>query len=105
MFHPRQPPTRRRLWLARGVAVSADALQLFLFPLFAEGLISPFDDALDLGVSLLLSGLIGWHWAFVPSILVKVIPFADEAPTWTLAVLFATRHRPMLPPIPPANGV
>lgn len=87
------------------MAMGADALQLFLFPAFAEGFISLFDDALDLGMSLLLSALVGWHWAFAPSIVVKLVPFADEAPTWTLAVLIATYNRQILPPAPPGPTI
>jgi hypothetical protein len=99
-FSRRKPLTKQQLWLARCIAMTADAVQLFLFPLFAEGFISPFDDALDLGMSLLLSWLVGWHWAFAPSIVIKLVPFADEAPTWTLAVLIATYNRQILPPPP-----
>ena len=80
-----------RIRIARFIAVSADILQLGLFPFFAEGFISPLDDALDVIVFVLLTWLVGWHYAFLPSFVVKVVPFADLAPTWTIAIFLATR--------------
>jgi hypothetical protein len=80
-----------RVWLARGIAVAADALQIGLAGLTIWGGISPVDDGLDIVVAIILTALLGWHIAFVPSFIVKVIPFADLAPTWTIAVLLATR--------------
>ncbi len=89
------PPTRspNRIWLARGVAVVADLIQLAAFPVTAEGAISPVDDGLDLLTAAVLSLLVGPHLAFVPSFLVKLLPIADLAPTWTIAVLIATGGR------------
>jgi len=101
-FKRDKPLSKRRLWVARGAAVAADGLQLLFFPLFSLGFISPLDDALDLGMSVFLSALVGWHWAFAPSVLVKLVPFADEAPTWTLAVLIATYRREVTAPASPA---
>ena len=78
-------PARRRA--ARLVAVGADALQLFLFPLFGEGFASPLNDILDLAVALVLVKLLGFHWAFLPAAAAEVVPVFDLAPTWTAAVL------------------
>jgi hypothetical protein len=36
---------------------------------------------------------VGWHLAFLPSFVVKVLPVADLAPTWTIAIFFATRQK------------
>lgn len=80
------------LRLAWAVAVIADALQIFAFPVFAEGGISPIDDALDLVVAFVLIRLLGWHWAFLPTLLVEVVPGADLFPTWTAAVFYVTRQ-------------
>ena len=81
-----------RIWLARGIAVAADLLQLALIPTGSMfGFVDPLDDVLDIIVAVVLTVLLGWHIAFVPSFIVKVIPFADLAPTWTIAVLIATR--------------
>lgn len=82
-----------RIRIARVIAVSADALQLGLFPLFAEGFVSPLDDALDVFVCVMLTYLLGWHYSFLPSFVVKVLPVADLVPTWTIAVFLATRQK------------
>ena len=88
-----------RVWLARGIAVAADALQLALIPTGSfAGFVDPVDDVLDVVVAFVLTALLGWHIAFVPSFIVKVIPFADLAPTWTIAVLIATRGSLKAPP-------
>jgi len=87
------PPSRNRIWLARFIAVAADAMQLGLFPIFAEGFASPFQIGTDILVAALLIFLVGWHIAFIPSFLLETLPFMDLAPTWTIAVLIATRRR------------
>ena len=68
------------------VAIAADALQLAIFPMFAAGAMSPADDLLDLGVAGLMVHLLGWHWEFLPSFLVKLVPGVDLVPFWTIAV-------------------
>lgn len=69
------------------LAIAADALQIFVFPMFAEGALSPADDVLDVALALLLAKLIGWHWEFLPSFLAKLVPGVDLVPFWTLAVV------------------
>jgi len=71
---------------AMAVAILADALQLVVFPVFAAGALSPADDLLDLGVAGLMVHLLGWHWEFLPSFLVKLVPGVDLVPFWSLAV-------------------
>lgn len=73
------------------IAVVADLSQILLFPLFSEGFASPMNVALDVVVCFALTWLVGWHVAFLPSVVAEVVPLADMAPTWTVAVLFATR--------------
>jgi hypothetical protein len=68
------------------LAVIADALQILVFPMFVEGAMSPADDVLDFGVAALLVRLLGWHWEFLPSFLVKLVPGVDLVPFWTIAV-------------------
>jgi hypothetical protein len=68
------------------LAVIADALQIVVFPVFVEGALSPADDVLDFGVAALLVHLLGWHWEFLPSFLVKLVPGVDLVPFWTIAV-------------------
>jgi hypothetical protein len=75
-----------RMRAALALAIAADLLQLFVFPMFVEGAASPADDLLDLGVAGVLSYLLGWHWEFLPSFAAKLVPGVDLAPLWTLAV-------------------
>jgi len=83
-------PEQRLAW---AVALGADLLQIVAFPLFAEGAMSPFDSALDLIVAVVLIRLLGWHWAFLPSLAAELIPGADLFPTWAAAVWFVTRKQ------------
>ena len=72
----------------------ADAIQIALFPLFAEGALSPLDDLLDIAVAWLLTKLLGWHWVFLPSFIAELVPGLDLVPSWTIAVLYVTREIP-----------
>ena len=86
------PANPRRTALA--IAILADALQIVFFPMFVDGGLSPLDDLLDIAVAWMLIRLLGWHWAFLPSFVAKVVPGLDLVPTWTMAVLVATRGTP-----------
>ena len=88
-LNPKLTPVR--VWTARAIAVAADAIQIAGAALFAEGAASPFNDALDVAVAVVMIALLGFNWAFLPSLVAEMIPFVDLAPTWTLAVLFVTR--------------
>ena len=90
--------TPGRVRAARLIAVAADIVQIVMLPLFAPGVASPWNDALDLLVAVAMVGLIGWHWAFLPSFFVELVPGLDLVPTWTAAVFFATRARTPAPP-------
>ncbi|HZP32730.1 MAG TPA: hypothetical protein VFB23_05130 [Candidatus Acidoferrales bacterium] len=78
------PKSRFRAALV--LAVIADAAQMIAFPLFAEGALSPADDIFDFLMALVLTGLLGWHWEFTPSMVAKLIPGVDLVPFWTIAV-------------------
>ena len=78
---------RSRFRMAIILAIAADALQIIVFPVFYEGAVSPVDDILDVGVAAVLTGLVGWHWEFLPSFLGKLVPGVDFVPFWTLAVV------------------
>jgi len=69
------------------LALAADALQIFFFPLFAEGALSPADDVLDVLVAAVLVHLLGWHWEFLPAFAAELVPGVDLVPFWTIAVL------------------
>jgi len=68
------------------LAIMADALQIVVFPLFAEGALSPADDLLDVAVAAVLVHLLGWHWEFLPAFAVELVPGVDLVPFWTMAV-------------------
>jgi hypothetical protein len=81
---PLSPRSRFRAALI--LALAADALQIFVFPLFAQGALSPADDVLDLAVAAVLVHLLGWHWEFLPTFFAELVPGVDLVPFWTLAV-------------------
>ena len=89
-FQSLKEPEQRLAW---AVAIAADALQIAAFPLFVEGGISPADSLLDLIVAFVLIRLLGWHWAFLPTLAAELVPGADLFPTWTAAVWFVTRQQ------------
>ena len=97
---PVTPPARRLAGtrLAWTLAIAADFLQWVAFPLFAGGAVSPWNDALDVAIAVMMIRLLGWHWSFLPTFLVELFPVFDLAPTWTLAVYLATRKQKALPP-------
>jgi len=92
--------TPRRVWIARGLAVLVDLAQVALLP--AE--LTPLNNGVDAATAVAMVGLVGWHWAFLPTFLAELVPFVDLVPTWTLAVLFATRDRAAPPPPLPPPG-
>jgi hypothetical protein len=100
----RDDVTPGRVKAARGVAMAADFLQIGLLPLFAEGWVSPFNDALDVLVAIAMIGLVGWHWAFLPAFLSELVPVFDLVPSWTGAVFLATRGPVGAPAPPPPMG-
>jgi hypothetical protein len=69
------------------LAMAADAVQIFIMPLFAEGALSPADDLLDIGIAVILVRLLGWHWEFLPAFAGELIPGVDLVPFWTFAVM------------------
>jgi len=89
-FKSLKAPEHRLAW---AVAIAADTLQIAAFPFFAEGAMSPADSLLDLIVGFMMIRLLGWHWAFLPTLAAELIPGADLFPTWTTAVWFVTRQQ------------
>jgi len=104
-FRSMKSPEERLAWI---VAIGADALQWAVMPLFVEGALSPADAVLDAGVAIVLVRLLGWHWAFLPTLMIEALPGADLFPTWTAAVFFVTRQmhhagEPIILPPEPSN--
>ena len=96
--------TPRRILIARLIAVAVDLAQFALLP--AE--LTPLNNVVDVLTGLAMLVLVGWHWAFLPTFLAELVPFVDLVPSWTLAVMFATRGQnapgaPPPPPLPPAG--
>ena len=87
------PKLSARALAALAVAVFADFLQLVLFPFFFEGFLSPIQDTLDVAVASALTGLLGWHWVFLPTALVELVPGADLAPFWSVAAFMVVMGR------------
>jgi hypothetical protein len=83
-------PELRTAW---AVAIAADFVQILVLPVFVLGGLSPADALVDLAVALILTKLLGWHWAFLPTMLAELIPGFDLFPTWTTAVLYVTWQR------------
>jgi len=98
------PPilTKRRIWSAYAVAVTADALQFVLGPVgwaFADEML----DVISAGATW---SLLGFHPLLLPTFVVEFLPLADMLPTWTgcvsLVVALRKRQQPEVPP--PSNG-
>ena len=91
--------TPRRIWTARALAVLVDLVQFALLPVE----LTPLNNVIDVATGIALYVLVGWHWAFLPTFAVEMVPFVDLVPTWTLAVAVATRGR--VAPVPPTVTV
>jgi hypothetical protein len=82
----------KRILAARIIAIVADAAQLWLSPsLVVPGVGMAVETAVDIVVGILMTLLVGWHWAFIPTVIAEGVPFVDLVPTWTLAVFLVTR--------------
>ena len=81
-----------RLRTALILAIIADLLQLVVFPLMVSGAASPPDDVLDVGMAVILTMLLGWHWEFLPSFLAELVPGVNMIPCWTIAVAMIYRR-------------
>ncbi len=84
---PIDPVPSRRKKIALVIAALADAIQLGLFPVFAEGALSLPDDALDAIVALALLLTLGWRWRLVGALAIELIPGAALFPSWTACVM------------------
>ena len=100
--------SRRRIWLAIGIALAADGIQLVLGP-FGWTFV---DEVIDVAVMGLLSAVIGFHPLFLPTFLAEFIPVVDMLPTWTACVALIVARRwkqsqatSVPPPIPPRSDV
>ncbi len=89
--------TRRRIVVAYVVAVVADLLELpvtaaqFSIVGMAAGESAAF--VVDSIVFVVMTKLLGFHWMFLPSFCIGLIPGLDMLPTWVGCVFFAVRQR------------
>ncbi len=79
--------SRKRRAVALTVAILADAVQIVLWPAFSGGVASPFDDALDAAVALILLGTLGFSGRLGLALAMELVPGADLFPTWSAVVL------------------
>ena len=91
-----KPLSKTRARTALVIAILVDVIQIAL------QITGPFqilvDWPLDLLTALAMTALVGFHWAFLPTFLAEAVPWLDVVPTWTLAVMFATRNREAVEP-------
>ena len=77
------PLTRGRVTAAIAVAIAADAFSFVIGPF---GLTFA-DEVIDVAVMGVESWLLGFHWMFLPTFVIEVVPLVDALPTWTACVL------------------
>jgi hypothetical protein len=89
--------TRNRIMAAYAIAVIADVLE---FPIAAAGITvagAPLGELSAFVVDCIVMGamtkLLGFHWMFLPSFVVEVIPGLDLLPTWVGCVAFVVWQR------------
>lgn len=68
-----------------------DLSQIVLLPAFFPASLAGANNVIDMAAAVVLIALAGWHWAFLPTFLIEMIPMAELAPTWSVAVYIATR--------------
>jgi len=84
----RPPLTRRRLYAALAVALVADLIDVAVTgaenATLGLGLIpgEVFSGGLDLVVMGIMWRLLGYHWLFLPSFVLELVPEVEALPTW-----------------------
>lgn len=83
--------------VAISAGVIADIAQLPLTLGVLSGIFSIESEALDLLIDVFMGGLtmglLGFHWALLPTCILEAIPVADAAPTWTACVSYVVWRR------------
>ncbi len=89
--------TASRARLALALAIVVDAIQLPLQGASLTGIgtlpAEAIDLAIDAATALIISRLIGFHWALLPTLALELIPFVDLAPTWFVCVSYVISRR------------
>lgn len=83
--------------LAMGLAILVDLMQApATVAQLSVALAAPVevvDMAVDAIVAIVMTRLLGFHWALAPGFLAEIVPVVDIAPSWTLAVMAVTSAR------------
>jgi len=83
--------------LAFAIAGVADLLQFPITAATATGLFSIpgelADFVVDCAVMVATTLLLGFHWVFLPSLVLEAIPGPDLLPTWTACVAYVVWRR------------
>ncbi|MGP8201167.1 MAG: hypothetical protein ACLQU4_16880, partial [Limisphaerales bacterium] len=91
--------TRDRILLAYAIAVIADVLEFpitglenftFGFGLIPGEIVAGVLDCMVMGAMIIL---LGFHWLFLPTFVVEVIPEIDMLPTWVGCVAYVVWQR------------
>ncbi len=89
--------TKERIKLAYAIAIIADVPEFPITGAEMTILGAPGGEAaasaLDCIVMVAMTKLLGFHWAFVPSFLVEIVPGLDLLPTWVGCVAFVVWQR------------
>ena len=79
------------------IAVLVDAIQLPLQGASLTGIgtipAEAIDLAIDVVTAVVLTRLVGFHWALLPALALELIPFVDLAPTWVACVAYVIAQR------------
>jgi len=101
--------TRNRIIAAFAVAVVADLLELPITAAEATVLGAPASELgagfVDIIVFGIMTRLLGFHWIFLPTFVVEVIPGLDMLPTWVGSVCFVVWQRKKKDARPPLDAV
>lgn len=93
--------SKKRKAIALAIAVAADLTQLVLWPAFAPGAASPFDDALDAVVAVALLVTLGFSGRLALALGLELAPGAALFPTWSAVVAtIPVLDEPAKAPIP-----
>jgi len=93
----RRTLTTSQVTLAFVVAGIADVIQIPLTALMFSVAGAPFAECFDItmgiAVFVLLSIVLGFHWAMLPLFILEVIPALDVLPSWTAYVAYVVWSR------------
>jgi hypothetical protein len=94
---PARIVTSTQARLAMGLAILVDLMQapatVAQLSIALAAPVEVVDMAIDAIVAIVMTRLLGFHWALAPGFLAEIVPVVDIAPSWTLAVFAVTRAR------------